>query len=69
VPAHRARWLELVVDDTGKVDWLGYQMLTGRMSINAREFLELEEVSRVRNDRRLAWESWLKKHPKFFEEV
>lgn len=61
VPPHRARWMETVVDDDGRIDWLGVEIITERLPVSI--FLDLEEVSTVLRDRAKAWEEFLRKNP------
>lgn len=59
--------MRLVVDDSGRIDWHGYQLL--RTVVPLRDFLDLEEMSQVAGDRKFAWDVYLQEHPEYLSKL
>lgn len=61
VEPHRRRWMRWCVNDDGRIDWQGYALLT--TCVPLRDFLDLEELAQVAQDRKFAWDVYMQQHP------
>jgi hypothetical protein len=59
--------MRLVVDDSGRIDWQGYALLTSVVPL--RDFLDLEEMAQVAGDRKFAWDCYLQDHPEYLSKL